>query len=50
MDNKESITITVQVSIEAPVEKVWELLTLPEHVVKWSNASDGGLSCLSLRF
>lgn len=31
--------ITVQVSINSTVKKVWELYTLPEHIVKWNNAS-----------
>lgn len=32
--------ITVQNTINASIEKVWELWTAPEHVVKWNNASD----------
>lgn len=32
--------ITVQNTINASMEKVWELWTAPEHVVKWNNASD----------
>jgi uncharacterized protein YndB with AHSA1/START domain len=37
MSNKE---ITVQAVIKAPLEKVWSLWTVPEHVTKWNNASD----------
>ena len=33
-------TITVKTSINAPVEKVWELWSNPEHIIKWSSASD----------
>lgn len=33
-------SITIQATIKAPVEKVWELWTVPEHVVQWNNASD----------
>jgi uncharacterized protein YndB with AHSA1/START domain len=33
-------TITVGNTVNAPVEKVWKLWTLPEHITKWSNASD----------
>lgn len=32
--------ITVTVDIDAPVAKVWELWTSPEHIVHWNNASD----------
>jgi uncharacterized protein YndB with AHSA1/START domain len=32
--------ITVESTINAPVAKVWELWTKPEHIVKWNNASD----------
>jgi uncharacterized protein YndB with AHSA1/START domain len=32
--------ITVQSTINASIEKVWELWTVPEHVMKWNNASD----------
>ena len=32
--------ITVQSNINAPIEKVWECWTGPEHITKWNNASD----------
>ena len=32
--------ITVESTIQAPVEKVWELWTSPQHITKWNNASD----------
>ncbi|MEP7142123.1 MAG: SRPBCC family protein [Ferruginibacter sp.] len=32
--------ITVENIIHAPVEKVWEYWTKPEHITKWNNASD----------
>jgi len=32
--------ITVETSISKPIEKVWELWTLPEHIIKWNHASD----------
>lgn len=38
MDTKK--TIIVQVTISAPIEKVWKLWTTPEHITKWNNASD----------
>lgn len=33
-------TITVQNVVNAPVEKVWTLWTVPEHITQWNNASD----------
>ncbi len=32
--------ITVEATINAPVEKVWSFWTLPEHITKWCAASD----------
>jgi uncharacterized protein YndB with AHSA1/START domain len=32
--------LTVEVIINAPVEKVWTLWTDPKHIVRWNNASD----------
>jgi uncharacterized protein YndB with AHSA1/START domain len=32
-------TITVQATVNAPVEKVWKLWTTPQHIIKWNNAS-----------
>ncbi len=40
MESSNKTKITIQASIQAPVEKVWELWTKPEHIIKWSNASD----------
>lgn len=33
-------TITIESTINAPVEKVWKLWTEPEHIQQWCNASD----------
>src|SRR2546423_201768 len=33
-------TITVETTINAPLEKVWEFWTKPEHIVKWAFASE----------
>ena len=38
MKAKENITIETHVN--APIEKIWELWTKPEHIKKWNNASD----------
>jgi uncharacterized protein YndB with AHSA1/START domain len=40
MESSNKTKITIQASIHAPVEKVWDLWTKPEHIIKWSNASD----------
>ena len=34
------INITVTATINAPVEKVWNYWTSPEHITQWYNASD----------
>lgn len=31
--------ITVTATVNAPVEKVWNTWSTPEHIMKWSNAS-----------
>jgi uncharacterized protein YndB with AHSA1/START domain len=36
----ESIQITVEALVNAPLEKVWNFWTNPTHIVKWNNASD----------
>lgn len=33
--------ITVQNTIQASIDKVWEFWTLPEHIKKWNIAIDG---------
>ncbi len=33
-------TITVQVTIDAPVNKVWKLYTTPEDIKQWNNATE----------
>lgn len=37
MDNK--IKITVEAMIDAPIKKVWDCHTKPEHIVNWNFAS-----------
>ncbi len=32
--------ITVETTVQAPVSKVWELWSGPEHITKWATASD----------
>lgn len=40
METTAKTTITVEATINVPVEKVWKLWTLPEHITKWNSASD----------
>lgn len=40
METKEKIIITVQTTVNAPVEEVWEIWNNPRDVEKWNNASD----------
>lgn len=37
---KNKSTITVQATVNAPVKKVWNYWTEPEHIMRWNNASD----------
>jgi uncharacterized protein YndB with AHSA1/START domain len=32
--------ITVEAEVNAPINKVWEMYTKPEHIVNWNHASD----------
>jgi uncharacterized protein YndB with AHSA1/START domain len=32
--------ITVETTIDAPVEKVWESFTKPEHITQWNSPAD----------
>lgn len=32
--------ITIETTINAPIEKVWNYFTNPEHIMKWNHASD----------
>ena len=40
MKTQDRTQITVQATINAPAEKVWESWTEPQHITKWCNASD----------
>ena len=33
--------ITVETTVNAPVEKAWETFSKPEHITKWAFATDG---------
>ena len=36
----DSIKISIQAQVNAPIEKVWQYWTQPEHIVHWNHASD----------
>ena len=36
----EKTKITVEATVNAPVEKVWRMWNEPHHIIKWNNASD----------
>ncbi|MFI5187817.1 MAG: SRPBCC family protein [Chitinophagales bacterium] len=40
METNHKTIITVHNTINAPIEKVWEYWTKPEHIIKWNNASE----------
>lgn len=40
METHDKTIITVENTINAPLQKVWEYWTKPEHIVKWCYASD----------
>ena len=40
METTEKTIITVQNTVNAPAEKVWDYWTNPQHITKWNFASD----------
>jgi uncharacterized protein YndB with AHSA1/START domain len=40
METIGTVTIQVESLVKAPVEKVWNFWTKPEHITRWNNASD----------
>ncbi len=40
MGQENKIKITVQTTVSAPVEKVWEKWTNPDDIIKWNTASE----------
>jgi len=39
METKDKISITVEATVNAPVEKVWNFWSEPAHITKWNSAS-----------
>ena len=40
METTSQQAITVETLVNAPVEKVWQYWSAPEHITKWCNASE----------
>lgn len=40
METSKPTKVTVQATIQAPVEKVWTYWTEPNHITKWNQATD----------
>lgn len=40
METKQRTAITVEAVVKAPVEKVWNCWSAPEHITSWCQASD----------
>jgi uncharacterized protein YndB with AHSA1/START domain len=40
MATQDKKVLTVENTINAPVERVWEYWTKPEHIIKWNTPSD----------
>lgn len=39
METQSRMIIVVETTVNAPVDKVWEYWTKPEHITQWNNAS-----------
>jgi uncharacterized protein YndB with AHSA1/START domain len=40
MDTTDRTPVTVEVIIDAPIDKVWNMFNAPEHIMQWNAASD----------
>lgn len=40
MQRASNTIITVETTVQIPVEKAWKFWTMPEHITQWNNASD----------
>ena len=40
MEAQAKTIITIETIVNAPVQKVWDYWTKPEHITQWNNASD----------
>lgn len=39
MESANKTKITIEATVHAPVQKVWQYWSAPEHITKWNNAS-----------
>ena len=37
---QKKVIITIEVTVEAPVDKVWNYWTIPDDIIHWNSASD----------
>lgn len=40
METKDKTTITVETTVQQPVEKVWKFFTTPKHITQWNFAHE----------
>lgn len=40
METSNQARVTVEAVIQAPIEKVWQCWTEPDHIIKWNQASE----------
>ena len=40
METCKNSNITVETTIDSPIEKIWKYWTEPQHITKWNNASE----------
>jgi uncharacterized protein YndB with AHSA1/START domain len=40
METGDNSRVTVETTVQTPVERVWKYWTEPKHITKWNNASD----------
>ena len=40
METQQKTVITIDTTVNAPINKIWSYWNLPEHITKWATASD----------
>lgn len=40
METTKPTSVTIETTVNAPVQKVWDYWTMPEHLTKWNTASE----------
>lgn len=36
----QATTITVETTVNVPIERIWQVWSQPEHIIKWNNATE----------